>query len=184
MNHPFSYTVIRSARKTLAIQIKSDGSVLVRCPRAAKQSDIDRILCQKSEWIIANLQNVHKYEALPCFTESQLKLMKQEAQQIIPMRTREISQKIGIPYNRITIRCQRTRWGSCSSKGNLNFNSLLVLAPPEVMDYVIIHELCHRLEMNHSSAFWKHVETHCPGYRSHRNWLKSEGIKLCRRLPQ
>jgi len=87
-----------------------------------------------------------------------------------------------VTYGRITIRNQKTRWGSCSSKGNLNFNCLLMLAPPEVLDYVVVHELCHRMEMNHSKRFWSLVETVLPDYREQEKWLKGEGAVLLRRM--
>lgn len=85
-------------------------------------------------------------------------------------------------YGRISIRKQKTRWGSCSREGNLNFNSLLMMAPPEVLDYVVVHELCHRLEMNHSARFWAQVEKVIPDYRKPRKWLKEHGSQLMLRM--
>jgi predicted metal-dependent hydrolase len=89
-----------------------------------------------------------------------------------------------VSYGRITIRNQKTRWGSCSGKGNLNFNCLLMLAPPEVLDYVVVHELCHRREMNHSPRFWALVEQVLPDWRQRRQWLKTHGDALMRRMTQ
>ncbi|HAN50208.1 MAG TPA: metal-dependent hydrolase, partial [Lachnospiraceae bacterium] len=85
---------------------------------------------------------------------------------------------MGVDYGRITIRHQKTRWGSCSGKGNLNFNCLLMLTPPEVQEYVIVHELCHRKEMNHSYRFWAEVEDVLPDYRVQEQWLKTNGGAL------
>ena len=184
MNIPFTYQVIRSSRKTAAIQIKSDGSVLVRCPCFMKQADIEKMVQEKSPWILSHLNTFRQKTALPCFTPEELDYFVQKAKSEIPPRTYALAQQMGISYGRITIRCQHSRWGSCSSKGHLNFNCLLMLAPAEVMDYVIIHELCHRREMNHSPAFWAEVEKYMPDYKIHRNWLKSEGSKLIQRLPK
>jgi predicted metal-dependent hydrolase len=85
---------------------------------------------------------------------------------------------VGVDYRRITIRSQKTRWGSCSSSGNLNFNCLLLLAPPEVLDYVVVHELCHRKEMNHSPRFWAEVGRVLPDYKKRNKWLKENGSRL------
>jgi predicted metal-dependent hydrolase len=89
---------------------------------------------------------------------------------------------VGVTYGRITIRNQRSRWGSCSGKGNLNFNCLLMLTPSHVIDYVVVHELCHRLEMNHSPAFWAQVERVLPDYRKSREWLREHEKELIGRL--
>ena len=83
-----------------------------------------------------------------------------------------------VTYGRITIRDQKSRWGSCSGKGNLNFNWRLILAPEEVLDYVVVHELAHRLEMNHSVRFWGHVERVLPDYKDRRLWLRKNGDGL------
>ena len=84
---------------------------------------------------------------------------------------------MGVSYGSITVREQKTRWGSCSAKGNLNFNWKLVLMPEEILDYVVVHELAHRLQMNHSTEFWDEVEKILPDYRNRRQWLKENGQK-------
>ncbi len=86
--------------------------------------------------------------------------------------------EMGLAYGRVAIRDQKTRWGRCSRAGNLNFNWRLVLAPPAVLDYVVVHELAHRVEMNHSVRFWRVVARHCPEYGTHRVWLRTEGAGL------
>ncbi|MDE6567167.1 MAG: M48 family metallopeptidase, partial [Lachnospiraceae bacterium] len=92
------------------------------------------------------------------------------------------ARQIGVDYGRITIRNQKTRWGSCSGKGNLNFNCLLMLAPAEIQDYVVVHELCHRREMNHSPRFWAEVAKIMPDYQERRKWLKEHGQEIMRRM--
>mgnify|MGYP002547163680 CR=1 FL=1 len=85
---------------------------------------------------------------------------------------------MGVSYGRVSIRDQRTRWGSCSGKGNLNFNWKLSLVPDEILDYVVVHELAHRKEMNHSQRFWAEVERILPDYKARRKWLKEFGSQV------
>lgn len=93
-------------------------------------------------------------------------------------RLSEYAPKIGVQFGRVTIREQKSRWGSCSAKGNLNFNWKLIMAPPEVLNYVVIHELCHLIEFNHSNRFWTLVETQMPEYALWKKWLKLHGAEL------
>ena len=117
-------------------------------------------------------------------TREQLEELKKEAALLIPERVRWYAARLGISYGRVTIRAQRSRWGSCSSKGNLNFNCLLMLAPREVIDSVIVHELCHLRELNHSPAFWELVYRAMPDYKSRDRWLKEHGRELMACLPK
>ena len=177
-------TVIRSNRKTVAIQVNSDLSVTVRAPRSASEKDIEEILKKKEAWISKHIEKIKKtkerLEAEPTekLTREKVIALAEEALKVIPARVEYFARVIGVTYGKITIRNQKTRWGSCSSKGNLNFNCLLMLAPPEVLDYVVIHELCHRKQMNHSKAFWSEVEKVLPDYKEARKWLKEEGSQM------
>ena len=117
-------------------------------------------------------------------TQQELDALKREAKLLIPERVRYYAAKLGITYGRVTIRAQRSRWGSCSSKGNLNFNCLLMLTPREVIDSVIVHELCHRKELNHSKAFWALVYEAMPDYKTWDKWLKDHGRELISALPR
>ena len=103
------------------------------------------------------------------------------ARDVLAARAECFAAALGVSYGRLTIRDQRTRWGSCSSLGNLSFNWRLILAPPAVLDYVVVHELAHRREANHSPRFWALVAAHCPDYRAHRAWLKAHGAALMAR---
>lgn len=177
-------TVIRSNRKTVAIQVNSDLSVTVRAPRSVSEKDIEEILKKKEAWISKHIEKIketkERFEAEPTkkLTRKKVIALAEEALKVIPERVEYFAKVIGVTYGKITIRNQKTRWGSCSSKGNLNFNCLLMLAPPEVLDYVVVHELCHRKQMNHSKAFWLEVEKVLPNYKEVRKWLKEEGSQM------
>ena len=104
--------------------------------------------------------------------------LKSTAEKYILPRTLQLGKVMDIAYEHITLRNQSTRWGSCSSLGNLNFNWKLVHCPPAVIDYVIIHELAHRKQMNHSAKFWDIVRKFDPEYNKHRGWLRKQGMDL------
>ena len=179
MNVP--YQIIKSDRKTIAIQIKPDGQVVVRCPRRMRIEDARRFVESKANWIEKHLakrppQNVAKY------TPKEIEQLREQARKLVTERVRYYAPIIGVTYGQIAIRTQHTRWGSCSSKGNLNFNCLLTLVPLEVLDYVVVHELCHRIELNHSETFWREVEKVLPNYKAQRSWLKENGIRLISKL--
>ena len=173
------YEVIRSRRRTVALEIKN-GKLLVRAPLLMSNARIDALVREKQAWIEKRLakaqQNVEK------LTPEELKALAKQAAQVIPERVRYYAPLIGVSYGRVTIRAQRTRWGSCSAAGNLNFNCLLMLAPPEVLDSVVVHELCHRREMNHSARFYAEVLRVFPDYRKRRKWLKDNGEALLARI--
>ena len=180
-------TVIKSNRKTVAIQVNTDMTVTVRAPRRATKKDIERILKEKEPWIQKHIEQMKAKEAqyesveVPYLTNEEMKELADKALRYIPERVAYFAKLVGVTYGRITIRNQKTRWGSCSSKGNLNFNCLLMLTPPEVIDYVVVHELCHRKEMNHSKAFWNEVEKVCPNYKESVRWLKESGSQVMQR---
>ena len=138
ISHPFPYRIIRSSRKTLAIQVSVSGQVTVRAPHT----------------------------------------MPDSTRKIFKRKTAAYARKMGVTYGRITIREQKTRWGSCTSEGNLNFNWRLIFAPEKVLDYVVVHELSHRKEMNHSPAFYAVVASVMPEYKACEKWLRDNGATL------
>ena len=173
--------IIRSRRKTVAIQITPAGEVLVHCPKYMTVSEINRFVRSKQSWIEEKLSLIPPSQ--PPLTQAELKDLAARAKEDLPQRVSRYASQIGVSFGRITIRSQKSRWGSCSAKGNLNFNCLLMLAPPEVRDYVVVHELCHRKQLNHSPAFWSLVEEILPDYRVRKQWLKINGTALIARLP-
>jgi len=172
--------IIRSARRTIAIEMKGDGRILVRAPMKMNSRDIQRFVEEKAGWIEKHLEKTQ--QTAEKLTQTQIRNLVSGAKQDIPERVRKFAPMIGVTFGKITIRNQKTRWGSCSAKGNLNFNCLLMLCPEEVRDYVVVHELCHRKELNHSHRFWAEVEKVYPSYRSCRKWLKDNGSQLIGRL--
>ena len=179
------YELIRSDRKTLGIQIR-EGRLIVRAPRRASKGEIERFLDRHRAWIESHLAESRAKEAakasVPRLTPEELRELATRALEVIPRRVAHYAPLIGVQYGRITIRNQRTRWGSCSSKKNLNFNCLLMLAPPEVTDSVVVHELCHLKEMNHSRRFYAEVLRVFPDYPKWDKWLKENGAALLARI--
>ena len=180
MMENITYRTTRNQRKTVAIQITPNGEVLVRAPKRMPEAAIRAFVASKESWIKKHLAKISAQPQLPALTEAERKALAEEAKTVIAQRVTRFAPLVGVTYGNITIRSQRSRWGSCSTKGNLNFNCLLMLAPPEVLDYVVVHELCHRKEMNHSPRFWAEVERVMPDYRIHKQWLKDHGTELLR----
>ena len=176
-NEP-EYELIKSSRKTLAAEIKQ-GRLIIRAPHQAADDDIRRFIQKNRQWIENHLAKSRSREAaaesIPKLTPEELHNRAQQALKVIPARAAYYAPLIGVTYGRITIRNQTSRWGSCSSAGNLNYNWKLVRMPEKVMDYVVIHELAHRKEMNHSARFYQIVEQQMPDYRIWQKWLKEHG---------
>ena len=191
MDHTdYEITLIRSRRKSLAIEITPELQVVVRAPAQMPVREINAFVQEKDDWIRAHLQRMAEKKRLreqcreQALSKEELQKLAAQAMKLIPQKVRYYAPIIGVTYGRITIRNQRTRWGSCSGKGNLNFNCLLLLMPEEVLDYVVVHELCHRKEMNHSARFWEEVEKILPDYRQRRKWLKDNGGRIMDRNRQ
>ena len=180
--------IIRSSRRTLSLQVKNDGQVIVRAPKHVTLQEIAAFVRKNSAWLHTHLEKERKEKELNAaspvqpLTMEDIQKLADEALRVIPGRVAHFAPLVGVTYGRITVRNQRTRWGSCSSKGNLNFNCLLMLAPPGILDYVVVHELCHRKEMNHSPKFWAEVAKVMPDYKERQKWLRTEGSNIMRRM--
>lgn len=180
-------SVIKSNRKTISIQVKPN-EVIIRAPKQMNEKDIKKFAETKRTWIEKNLKSAnikHKLlENIEPYSEADIKAFVKKAKQIIPMKVDYYAEKIGVKYNKIAIRCQHTRWGSCSSKGNLNFNCLLVILPDEIINSVVVHELCHIKQMNHSANFYAEIDKVFPDYKKCHLWLKQNGGMYLSKLPE
>ena len=193
-----TYEIRRSPRRTrLVLEVRLDGSVIVRASQRTSLTMIRRFVAEKAEWIRIKQADMEVRRAqeekrkretgedrLPPITDEQVRKLADAAVTDLSARVRYWAPKVGVTYGRITIRNQKSRWGSCSSKGNLNFNCLLMLAPEGCRDYVVIHELCHRKHMDHSAEFWGEVERVMPDYKVFQRWLKDQGRVLIQRMVQ
>ena len=176
--------LIRARRKTLSIRITQEGNLEIRAPLGMPKGEIEAFLKEKAQWI-----ETHRAKVLAEYAQGQeaplgeeeILTLAEQMRQRLPEKLNRHAASMGVTFGRVTIRCQQTRGGSCSSRGNLNFNCLLMLAPEEVLDYVVVHELAHRKQMNHSALFWQEVERECPDYKKSLRWLKDRGGALLSR---
>lgn len=214
--------IIYSRRKTLALIVRADGTLLVRAPQHANRLQIVQFVESKSDWIRRTQEKIKRlsppaparqYKPGESFlylgksyrleivdkatTRLTLKdrfylaktaqpsapavftaWYKRRAREVLTARVRQYAAQLGFKVNQVKITSARTRWGSCSAKGNLSFTWRLVMAPPPVIDYVVVHELAHLRERNHSKRFWALVQSFMPDYKARQDWLKRNGATL------
>lgn len=182
----YNVEVRRSKRKSAAIKITADMQIVVFVPLYVSDNEIEKMVISKSKWIDEHMLKVQstidERSKLEKITFEQIKELADQAVEYIPKRVKYYAEKENFVYNKITIKNLVSRWGSCSTKGNLNFNCLLMLTPDYVIDYVVVHELCHLREMNHSEKFWAEVEKIMPDYQRAELWLKQNGGNLIARM--
>lgn len=187
------YHLKKSNRKTYGIYIAPGGVVTVKVPNRFHESFLRSFFVEKEVWIIKKYQESLTLEKMEeewdVHPKSKERIVlenryKNAAREYIPKRVEHYATLIGVSYAKISIRDQKTRWGSCSSSGMLSFNYKLIMAPPRVLDYIVVHELCHRIEMNHSKAFWNLVEEVIPEYKEYQHWLKINGKTFYRKFLQ
>lgn len=180
--------IIRSKRKSIALGIYEDFTVYVKAPLHYSDKQIIDFVNSKSRWLENHIEKLRQKkeiearEPIQRLTHEDIKNLAAKASIYIPERVRFFSPKLGVNYGRITIRNQTSRWGSCSEKGNLNFNCLLMLMPPEMIDYTVVHELCHLKELNHSKSFYSLLESILPDYKEREKWYKENSWKIMRRM--
>lgn len=182
--YKLSASLVKSSRRSIGITIKPGGEIIIRAPRNLTNTAILSFVQEKADWILRTYEKQHSIQPPIRSSQEQKQIQALEkryrdaAKEYIPKRVAYYHQFTGGHYEKITIRDQKTRWGSCSGTGNLSFNFRLMLAPPRVLDYVVVHELCHLTHMNHSRDFWNMVERILPDYKEQRKWLKENGHTL------
>ena len=181
-----TYIIQKSRRRSISVSVMTDNRVLVKAPYGTSERTVQEFLLSKKGWITKHLEKQNREEekaaALGVLSDEEIRKIKRQAKKIIPQRVEYWAKQIGVTYGRIAIRLQSSRWGSCAQNGNLNFNCLLVIMPPEVLDSVVVHELCHRRHMNHSKDFYDEVLRIFPDYKRCNKCLKQNGGVYFKRI--
>lgn len=174
---PINYRLRRSHRaKNLRLTISATAGLAVTKPSHLSDWLVEIYLKRKADWILQGLKRFQQNNNFKTAGDKRARYQKYQAQagRFINERVEIFNQLYNYSYKRISIRNQKTRWGSCSKKGNLNFNYRLLFLPKELADYIVVHELCHLKEFNHSRQFWSLVEQTVPDHKQLRRRLKKE----------
>lgn len=181
----YNVTIKKEDRKSIVIMVKSSTEVIVKAPRHMSYSRINDAVEKKSDWIAGKIELAKRQEekagTIEVLSDSDRAKLVEKAKRMIPEKCAYYAEKVGVTFGRISLRWQKSRFGSCSSLGNLNFNIALMLAPEDILDYVIVHELCHRKEMNHSKKFYSEIGKVLPDYKKSEKWLHDNGRFLMMR---
>jgi predicted metal-dependent hydrolase len=165
------YDVIYSKRRTVSLVIKA-GRLVVRAPIGTSRRKINELVESHKNWIEKGIEKTIARAEKEEISPEEEKILRKAARATLPEKTQYYAQKMGLKYGRITITGAKTRFGSCSSKGNISYSFRLMRCPEAAIDYVVVHELAHLLEMNHSDRFWRIVATVFPDYKERRRLLK------------
>jgi predicted metal-dependent hydrolase len=174
------YTLKISKRaKRIRLAVYCDGSCVVTAPEKVNHWLIERFIAQKSKWIYDKIKYFSSFSHTLHINnnEKDIETIKQQALALVQMRIQKFNAHYGFTFSKINIKNQKTRWGSCSRKGNLNFNYKIALLPEKLADYIVVHELCHLGEFNHCRAFWALVAQTLPDYCALRSELRRVGAK-------
>jgi predicted metal-dependent hydrolase len=175
------YTLHISKRaRMMRLAIQSDGSLVVTAPHRMSESRIEYFITQKANWVIEKLHYVKSLPPLLKIPSSKKDFEKYRGAALLfaKQRIAHFNSIYNFNYGTISIKNQKTRWGSCSRKGNLNFNYKIILFTERVADYIIVHELCHLREFNHSAKFWALVEQIIPDHRDIRNMIRKGTMRV------
>ncbi len=165
------FSIIYSKRKTVSLVVKN-GELVVRAPIGASQRKIKKLIDGHSEWIKKSIEKTKNAPKKEEISPEEEKALRKKAKLVLKEKTQYYSEIMGLKYGRITITGAKTRFGSCSSKGNISYSFRLMKCPEAAIDYVVVHELAHLLELNHSPKFWAIVAAVFPDYKSRRKLLK------------
>ncbi len=170
----FTHKVSKRAR-SVRLAVRGDGTVVVTAPRWIGKRMVEQFVSEKSEWILDKIRRVSTRPIKILDTRSRKEYLeyKERARALVQRRLEYFNAQYGFVYKRISIRNQKTRWGSCSKQGNLSFHYKIAFLPEYLADYIIVHELCHLKEMNHSKKFWDLVGRAIPDHKQRRKELRS-----------
>ncbi|MBX7242927.1 MAG: M48 family metallopeptidase [Bacteroidia bacterium] len=194
----FEYTVIRKNVKGLSLRIFPDLQIRVTVPTSFPQHEVEKWVESKSKWVEEKLAHYRNIKPVPLREEEDVMILgeviqsgfpsankailtawyKTQAKKYLIPRVVQLADYHGFRFGKVFIRDTKSKWGSCSSLNNIGLNYRLIKAPSFIIDYVIIHELCHTVHFNHSPEFWSLVQKHCPDYKTAQDWLKTHGITL------
>jgi predicted metal-dependent hydrolase len=170
---PIHYVRMRSARRYI-MRVRPDGAMRVTIPRGGSRAEAARFAERHRDWALRQRSRVLAAKRPP----EEEKALKDQAQRELAPRLLELAALHGLTVSRISVRGQRSRWGSCSPKGHIALNYRLMLTPPNVREYILIHELMHLKQPDHSRKFWRLVEAACPAFREAERWLRRHGSSL------
>lgn len=176
-----AFRLVRSHRRTLALQVRPDGTLTVRAPFFMRASDIEGFVLSKRSWIEKTAerlrQRVNQYPKVRLETDARRR-HQEDAFMALTLRCQHFAPRMGVRYSSLGLSNARCRWGSCSADGRIRFNWRLALVPAEILDYVVVHELAHLRHPDHSPRFWAEVEKHFPAWREAKRWLKDNQDRL------
>ena len=162
----FDYTLVRSKRKSVAIQVDSDCNITVRAPLRISQKEIDKILLEKKAWLEKTIiLQREKKKNIKEYTDDDIKLLRKKAKEILPAKVEYYAKIMQVEPAYVKINSAKKRYGSCSGTNNLNFSLYLMDKDERFVDYVVVHELAHIKHHNHSKDFYKFIEQFMPDYK-------------------
>jgi predicted metal-dependent hydrolase len=171
---------VNAQARSIRLVVHPEKGLQVTIPKRVSKSTAEKFMLQKSEWILKHLERFKETlgNSSKKLTAKEIKQYKEEARTLAAARLAHFNSFYNFPYNTVSIKAQKTRWGSCSRKRNLNFNYKIALLPPHLTDYIIVHELCHLAQMNHSAKFWSLVAQTIPDHLVRRKDLRTGAYRL------